>query len=286
MEIGENNQTKTFGIENLSIIKNNSNLQVSIEINIDELCFSIINSKYEIIRIEQYNIESESIKTKINKIEKIIISNKFLKQNFQDYTLILNHEFFTLIPKKLFNTKNYIDYYHFCFSENKEDEIIFEDIENINSVNIYSINKALKNVLLNYFPKIKIRHTGTNLIKSLSEMINQNQNIFLNINKTNFQIVFFEKNNLSLYNYFHYNTEEDFLFYFLYISKELKIDQENSNIFISGEIYSKSRIIILMKNYFQNINFLKIKNTIDIPFFFQNLDKHNFYNLLNGHLCE
>ena len=87
MEIGEN-KIETFGIENLSVIKNNYNLELAVEINKDELSFSIKNEKNEIIRIEKHEIKSDNTKQKTNKIEKIIISNKFLKQNFKNCTLI------------------------------------------------------------------------------------------------------------------------------------------------------------------------------------------------------
>ena len=287
MEIGEN-KIETFGVENLSVIQNNYNLELAVEINKDQLSFSIKNEKNEIVRIEQHEFKSDNTKQKTNKIEKIIISNKFLKQNFKSCTLILNNEFFTLIPNKMFDVNNYKKYYDFCFKQDPDNEIIFEEIKNIKSINIYSINKSLKNILLNYFPKIKIIHTCTNLINSISNKINQyeNQNILLNINKSNFQIILFHDSDLLLYTYFHYEQEEDFLFYLLYISKELKINQKNSNIYLTGNINSKSTITLLIKKYFQNINFMRIKRTIKLPFFFQNINEHTFYNLLNGHICE
>lgn len=287
MGIGEN-KIETFGVENISIIKNNYNLELAVEINKDELSFSIKNEKNEIIRIEKHDIKSDNIKTKINKIEKIIISNKFLKQDFQKCTLILNNEFFTLIPNSLFDINNYKKYYDFCFKKDPDNEIIFEEINNIESINIYSINKSLKNILFNYFPEIKIIHTCTNLINSVNNIINQyeNHNILLNINKSNFQIILFNNNNLSLCNYFHYEQEEDFLFYFLCISKELTINQKTSNIYLTGSVNSKSTITLLIKKYFQNINFMRINKIITLPFFFQNINEHTFYNLLNGHICE
>ena len=82
MEIGGNKQ-EVFGIDNLALIKNIKHFELCIEINKDDLSFALINQNYELVRLEKHQIKSEIEKEKINKIEKIILSNKFLKKRIR-----------------------------------------------------------------------------------------------------------------------------------------------------------------------------------------------------------
>ena len=282
MEIG-GNKKEVFGIDNLSLIKNIKYFELCIEINKDDFSFALINENYELVRLEKHPIKSETEKEKINKIEKIILSNKFLKKRTRKCKLILNDDLFTIVPNNLFDIKKYKEYYNFCFEKNKNQEIIFKNTKSINATSIFSINKDLKRIILDFFPKAQITHASINLINSFSNSLDnsENQNILININETNFQIILFEKDNLQLYNYFDYIKDEDFLFYFLYVSKKLKIKQKECIINLSGKIEATSKKTNLIKKYFKNINFIKLNNKIEIPFFFQNINEHNFYNILN-----
>ena len=282
MEIGGNKQ-EIFGIDNISLIKNIKHFDLCIEINKDDLSFALINENHELVRLEKHTIKSETEKEKINKIEKIILSNKFLKIRIRKCKLILNDDLFTIVPNNLFDIKKYKEYYKFCFEKNKNQEIIFKNTKSINATSIFSIDKDLKGVILDFFPKTQITHASINLINSFSNSLDnsENQNILININETNFQIILFEKDNLQLYNYFDYVKDEDFLFYFLYVSKKLKIKQKECIINLSGKIEATSNKTNLIKKYFKNINFMKLNNKTEIPFFFQNINEHNFYNILN-----
>ena len=282
MEIGGNKQ-EIFGIDNISLIKNIKHFDLCIEINKDDLSFALINENHELVRLEKHPIKSETEKEKINKIEKIILSNKFLKIRIRKCKLILNDDLFTIVPNNLFDIKKYKEYYKFCFEKNKNQEIIFKNTQSINATSIFSIDKDLKGVILDFFPKTQITHASINLINSFSNSLDnsENQNILININETNFQIILFDKDNLQLYNYFDYVKDEDFLFYFLYVSKKLKIKQKECIINLSGKIEATSNKTNLIKKYFKNINFMKLNNKTEIPFFFQNINEHNFYNILN-----
>ncbi len=282
MEIGGNKQ-EVFGIDNLSLIKNIKHFDLCMEINKDDLSFALINENYELVRLEKHPIKSETEQEKINKIEKIILSNKFLKKRTRKCKLVLNDDLFTIMPNNLFDIKKHKEYYNFCFEENKNQEIIFKNIESINATSIFSIEKDLKRIILDFFPKSEITHASINLINSFSNSLenSENQNILININETNFQIILFQKDNLQLYNYFDYIKDEDFLFYLLYVSKKLKIKQKECSINLSGKIEATSKKTNLIKKYFKNINFIKLNNKIEIPFFFQKINEHNFYNILN-----
>ncbi|MBQ0740483.1 DUF3822 family protein, partial [Aquimarina celericrescens] len=89
----------------------------------------------------------------------------------------------------------------------------------------------------------------------LQEKNNISTTVFANINEISFDIVVISKGNLILSNTFPYQTKEDFLYYLMYTTEQLKLNPEEFKLVILGNLLKDSDFFKIAHKYIRNISF-------------------------------
>lgn len=220
-------------------------------------------------------------------ISEIIKNNAHLNKPYKSYSLALVHPKSTLIPTALYDPALKTDYFKINHTLDANDELLAEKLKYIDSHNIYSLNKNIKQLFLKKFVGINFLHHSSSLINNtLFKYKNaSNTKIIVHVQATHMEIIAVQDKNLIFYNSFDYKSQEDFIYYILFVYDQLKLNPEEQEVELIGEINKKSNLYDILFKY---IRFIKFGSRIESFKYHTNLDSlpsHFFYNLFNQYTC-
>jgi hypothetical protein len=255
----------------MALTNNNSNKltkqELSIQISLSGLSFCTLQRDTNTIS----SIKDIRFDRKLNPIEvldhlkHLFNAETDLQNEFSKITIIHENELSTLVPKPLFNEDYLADYLKFNTKILKSDFIAFDDILLNDSVNVYVPYININNFIYDKFGAFTYKHTSTILIESLLfiEKNNNTTNVYVNISKNHFEIVAIDKAKLLLYNTFEYNTKEDFIYYLLFTTEQLKLNPETFHLIFIGDVNKEDALYNIAYTYIRNVSFGNTNETFN-----------------------
>lgn len=247
----------------LKTIKDN---RLSIQFNLDGFSFSIYNtaSKKEVY-FREYNFESSQTTPEnlLLKIEAIFKTDTHLQSDFNSVTVIHQNNLATLVPNSFFDERKLASYLNFNIKTLATDFITFDNLETLDSKNIYVPYVNINNYLFQNFGEFEYKHHSTVLIEKLLKLNRiKEKTMFVNVSKATLDIVVLENDKLVLSNTFSYNSKEDFIYYILFVAEQLNIDTKEFPLYFMGEITLNSAIYKTTYKYIKNVYFFESSNSI------------------------
>jgi hypothetical protein len=217
----------------------------------------------------------------INAVKHFQFSKKHYKYVYVNYFTAQ----FTLCPTNYYNLETSRSILEFN-SGSIIDKLVLSDDVNTTIKLIYSIEESLKSTLDQVFPNHQIKHTLTTLSKLMlqsEELIKET--ILLSIHSNYIEVIVKEGTKLILANQFSIKTQEDVLYYVLFILEQYQLNPLTVSITIIGNIDSNAALIISLKKYIKHIRLAlghKNINWTEIT----GMPQHYNYSLLNRLFCE
>lgn len=212
----------------------------------------------------------------------------WLKQPFAQTSIIVETPQCTLVPNALFKSgqaekylrfNHYVDHAHLV----KHDYLPLLDAENI-----WAVPQNVYDTLSEFFPDAAIHHHSSSLIEALM-LQNKNrgteENVFVNVRKSQFDVVVLQGNNLLLYNAFKYRTREDFIYFLVYVLEQLNLNPEQVDVTLLGEIMKISSVYEMAYKYVRNIRFGKRNSDYRFSYVFDEMPEHFYFNLIHLQQC-
>jgi hypothetical protein len=138
----------------------------------------------------------------------------------------------------------------------------------------------INNYLFQNFGEFEYQHHSTVLIQKLLNIKGGSEKkMYVNVSKTTLDITIIENNKLLLFNTFSYNTEEDFIYYILFVAEQLNLDVNEFPLYFTGKISSNTTIYKITYKYIKNVYFLESNNAIFNTF---NIASHTNFILLGS----
>lgn len=263
------------------LINNITDQEISIQVCLSGFSFSIRSSKNnQCLVFRHYEFKNIMLVDElIRKTEQIISEDSYLNNRYNAAEIIYISQHVTLVPKEFFNQENLKTYFEFNHNLAELDEIHFTYIQDINAYTVFSIPNYLSNAFNNISSATKFEHQSSQLIRLGYKKQEKVPVILLSVHKGFFDLVIYEGQKLILSNSFQYANTMDFIYFYLYAIKQLKIDSSTARLYILGNDINNRKFMDEIE--------LKIGKTI-IPEFSlsgicQNLSKvqaAQFYTLL------
>jgi hypothetical protein len=232
---------------------------------------------YPIENTLQYSL-SEHL---INALKHFQISKKSYKHVYINYFTSQ----FTLCPSVFYNLENNRAFLEFN-SGTVGNALVLTDEINADIKLIYAIDEQIKSTLDQLFPNHLLKHTLTVLSKlmlSSEELVKEN--VIVSIHANYIEVVVKQEQKLLLANQYSIKTQEDVLYYVLFILEQYHLNPLKVNIKIIGDIDSSSSLINSLKKYIKNINLGIGHKTINWSTL-KGMPQHFNYTLLNRLFCE
>jgi hypothetical protein len=137
------------------------------------------------------------------------------------------------------------------------------------------------------FPNASVKHTGAVSMQLLfSHHALKNCNLFLNIHDGFIELAAKNKNDLLFYNIFNYGTNEDVLYYLLFMMEQFALDPLVVKLGIAGQRPVDDELMQQIKKYIRQVVFCAPDPSITLSGELAQLPGHYYFTILNQHLCE
>ena len=187
-----------------------------------------------------------------------------------------------LVPKPFFNKENLSDYLQYNFKVLENDYITYDEFSTDEMVNVYIPFVHINNYLFDKFGSFEYKHSASVLTELLLATYKNEDKIhfFVHVESESFQLIVLKNKKLEFFNNFNFKTKEDFIYYILFTSEQLKLNPEEFILTFLGEIEKESELYDIVFKYVRNIEFLDLENDA-----IQNLDisAHSNIIVLNQH---
>ena len=280
MEIGENNKNNNISIFSKEIDFNKTeNYHLSIEVSEKKICYTLL----EIEKLEY--VYFKSITSNSKDLVKTINSEDILKNNFSSSSISYKDYPSIIIPNKLYSEQQKRKYLEFI--EIDYEQIISENIKNIDSTILYSINKNINDIV--NLIQVDIRQKNASNI-NIHQILRQygkslKKRVFLFITQDKIELIVTQNSKLVFQNYFNTDSETDILYYTLFCFEQLKIDPNINETYLFGEIKKDDKKYTLLFEYIRNIQFGEISTSLNFSKELTEVSKHQNFSLFSQLLC-
>jgi hypothetical protein len=224
-----------------------------------------------------------------NLIASNLEENPLLKQPFSSVMVVYESPRTTLVPAGLFAEEDKGLVAGFTHDLGKDDVILAEKLPDLEACNIFTIPQVLMDMLGKSMPPAIVRsHTGALIEAILLHYKNRPEykRAFVNVRRRDLDILLTEGKKLLFSNTFRYATPEDFGYFVLFVFEQLKLNPEETELVLLGDIPRLSRQFGVIHPYIRNIRFGERNNFFSYSYLFDEVPAHAFYTLLNASLCE
>lgn len=258
---------------------------MSLQLSTDGLVFCILdqkNNKYLLLKSYRFNKISASAQL-AETFESIILQDDLLVKKYKSVSLILINNQFTIVPSPLFDIA--MQKLYLKFNAGFDDNAIISNdlLKCIDARNVYAIPHEIDKVIRKNFGSCNIIHNTSSFIESL---INRNKNssnnqLFINVGLSSFDMVLINGNKLECCNSFTYQSSEDFVYYLLFSCEQLKLNPENINLVLAGQVEKTSPHFTMLHRYIRNISFISRNEAYSYSYKFDEIPGNFYYNLFN-----
>ena len=192
---------------------------------------------------------------------------------------------FTLCPVSFYNPDHNRSLLEFNVGSVPNELVLSDDISTEVKL-IFAIDDNLKSTLDQLFPNHQLKHTLTTLSKLMlqsEELIKEH--ILLNVHSNYIEVVVKQDHKLVLANQFSVKTQEDVLYYVLFILEQYHLNPLTANITITGNLDANSNLITSLKKYVKHIRLALGYKSMDWSHI-NGAPQHFNYTLLNRLFCE
>ena len=246
---------------------------MSIQVGLNGLSFLVLDlftKKVELIRDIKFAEKitpKQLLKNLIEEFDNIDLLN----ENFNKIQVIHDNEVQTLVPSALFEEANLSDYLKFNAKIFKNDFITYDAITNQEIMSVYVPYVNVNNYIFEKFGSFEYKHSSTVIIDKVLQIEKniKEKSLYVNVEKSNIDVLLISSNSLLFYNKFNYNTKEDFIYFILFTIEQLELNPEKLNCKFMGSILTDDELFKIAYKYIRNVsivsyekmNYFKDKNT-------------------------
>lgn len=263
MVTGQNNMIKPESNKDLIT---NSNLRLSVQVSLNGLSFLLKNLSTNSVIFEVHkDFDSTFMPEEVLvEIKTIFKSNELLNVDVDELIVFHQNNLSCLVPKPLFDDTQPAQYLNFNSKIYPTDYVDFDELEQLDLVNVYIPFANINNYFFERFGAFKFLHFSTYFIEKTlnNEKIDSSKKMYIHLFKKEMSVLITKGKSILLYNTFLYNTPEDFLYYTLFLAEQIELNPDEFNLTISGKINVDDDYYKLAYKYIRNIS---IQNVSEFP---------------------
>jgi len=251
---------------------------LSVQIGLTHFSYCITNtSKFSLEYFKNYQLNNT------NDIINLINDDEVIKSDFFSSSVAFVNFPSTLIPNKFFTKLSAKEMLEL---NSETHEIINTDVLKEIDVHLaYSIPKELNNIVTTYFPNAKQKAQQSILIDKFSKEYNTEPTAYIYLCENTLNITAFKNEKLIFNNSFNFETKEDILYFVLFAFEQLKLDTNNVNTLLFGDITKDDYNFKLLYEYIRNIELGERPKQLKFPDEFNTLENQKYFGLFSQILC-
>ena len=229
---------------------------LSIQVSLNGLSFSIYNGANNSIEY----IDTISFEKRLNPFETLeklkseLASNTKFSDDFENVKVIHHNELATLVPEELYDESNNAEYLKYNSKILKTDFIASDELKSQDAVSVYVPYVNINNYIFDTFGAFDYTHESTVYIDTTQTLITEDEtSVFINVEANTMQMAIYKNRTLQLYNFFEFDTPEDFINYILFTCEQEHLNPEILKLFLVGDIKENDANYDIAYKYIRNV---------------------------------
>jgi len=263
------------------------------QVGIYDLQFAVVDSQDNVVMgLEDYRLQGiRTVNGRLRLIKEILDNHEYLTAGFwKDVKLCLKSHKFSLVPSNMFVQESAADY----LALNSEIKTAFEEVNYykqiaVDTVNVFAAESKLARWIESIYKrkKVHIIHQGSALIEGVFKHADhiEEKSMYAFVDRGILHLIVTEGKKLIYYNQFAARKKEDYLKYSMLVFNELGMSGKESHVFIWGFIKPSSEEMSLLKRYIRNISFGSKPSFLKFSYLFDEVEDHQYFDVLSGYLC-
>jgi hypothetical protein len=209
----------------------------------------------------------------------------FSKKKYKTVLVNLVNQQFTLCPTALYEPNNVRVLLEFNCGDTEQQLVLTDDIHSTIKL-VYAIDEALKSTLDKLFPQHQLKHHITVLARLMlnTEELSK-ENMLISIRDNSIEVIVKQNQQLILANQYSIKTNEDVLYYVLFILEQYQLNPLTVALTVAGNMEANSELIVSLKKYIKHIRLATGHKTLNWQYL-TGMPQHFNYTLLNRLFCE
>ncbi|WP_435625231.1 DUF3822 family protein [Flagellimonas sp.] len=232
--------------------------KLSIQVGLNGLSFCALDTiSKKILAYENIPFKTTSTPYLLLKeLKDVLNAQNLANTSFKEVMVVHKNGFFSMVPKPLFNKEELPNYLKFNAKMMANDLVVFDELDNHDLVNVYIPYANVNNYVFDLFGEFTFKHNGSVLVSSLLDYASSSTGsyCYVQIAEREMELVVVSEKKLLFYNYFEYNTKEDFLYYLLFSLEQLGLDREQVQLRLFGQIEAEDELFQLCHTYIKNVS--------------------------------
>ena len=243
--------------------ENNKNYkETSIQVHLNGFSFCSLNTtNNEVLFFKKITFKKKLNPTEALQQIKLFYAKEIqLQQPVDKFTLIFSNNLYTLVPHIFFKEENAPDYLKYNAKILKTDFVSHDIIAKPQIANVYIPYMNISNYFFDLYGEFEYKHAISIFLEGILGFENsEGIKIYINNYNNHFDLAVVENGKLLLCNTFFYETKEDFLYYILFTTEQLKLKNDDFELILLGEIEKDSELFKICYTYIEDVNVHKEK---------------------------
>ena len=191
--------------------------------------------------------------------DQVFSKDPLLKAHYLKVKVMFSNPLFTFIPERLFDDHAVNTYLNFNLLE--PDSYFQEQsrVEAIGSRTAFCVYREAKIVVNKYYPQNVVFHASSPLIEgTLKENRTGKRVLIYAANLGEIEVLAVDNGKLLFYNYFQVGSEEEFIYFPLYVVQQLWITREGVELLVGGILDNKHSRTKMLRTYFNFVDQLTL----------------------------
>jgi hypothetical protein len=235
--------------------------------------------------LEGYKVATWKIAAGIEKLPGRLIETA---KNSVKKTVIIQSVQSCFAPKTVVQKESFESILAFNHLLPKQSVVMTAEIPGTDIVSIYAADKKMLDFINRLFDFPEIIHTSNVLVAFLMQAHKnhlEDDQLFGYVSGQMLELVRFTGGKPEFYNQFEFKSDEDFIYYLLFIAGQLGINPESGHFIMGGDFEGTSGIIRFAEKYIRNVSLMQRSGNIPTGPVLNQVPGHRHLLLFNGELC-
>jgi hypothetical protein len=240
-------------------------LTLSIYLGTEEFSFTVYHSLNK-QSIAYYHRETVSPQTFIAKLKQMFSELEFLNQSYKQINILTVDNRFTVVPLSFFDKEHAKQIFNYNQLAKENEFVLYNILEKNDTVLVFGIDKNVFQFLTQQYPQAAIYSQTTFLIEYFSTVgieENLSKRMCICLHDKSMDICCFEYKRLLFVNAFECKQIEDYIYYLLYVWKQVDFNQEANKLYLMGTISDMKKFVSELKRYISNIFIISSTDKIE-----------------------
>ena len=263
-------------------------LQLSMFISDQTWVYAIFGASFKkVVELCEVNMNEDTIRSysQAERVDYLIHNHGLHQKSFEKVLVAVLNNRFTLVPDAFAGegtTKALLEF------ASGGAAIKTSASHHLNGMEFgFSVADDLSAVLERHFPNVSIRHAGAVSVQLLQVNHSLREaNLFMSLHGEQLELLARNAGGLLFYNVFTVNSEEDVLYYLLFMMEQYQLNPLLSKLVIACEKAVNDDLFKSIRKYIKSVNFAVGDPRLQVSGAIATLPQHYYFTLLNQSLCE